>query len=117
MTFRQYAACLIVVMGAACASAGNGPSEIAQAGTGSPRLVACSAYSPPSTPWTSANRVWVEVTVQPDGSVLGGSGRPVHSRYSRGGTPAEEQAIRMAGSCNFAPIAVATKTTIQVAFN
>lgn len=117
---RISATCSITVAAVlvACASSNqDGPAEMVVAGTNGPELVGCPGYTAPQTPWTFDNRVWVEVVVQPDGSVEPSSAQRVHSRYNRGDQAAVQRAVDLAGTCTFRPVESRQRTTIQFAFN
>jgi hypothetical protein len=106
---------LLVLTASACASAGRSkPTTIAHT---SPELIGCSAYTPPDKPWLYANRVLVQMTVKPDGTVLPGSARHVSTRYERTGKETIDQAVDMAESCRFKPVSEETTASIEVAFN
>ena|SRR5690606_29347535 len=101
-----------------CATAPDPNSaEIVPTGAGRPQLIGCTGYTPSQTPWTLNNRVWVDVTVLPDGSVEPASARARLTRYNRGGPTAIQRAVDMASSCSFKPMREKTETTIQLAFN
>lgn len=109
---------LVIASAAACASSSESrQSEIVPSGKGRPELVGCAAYTPPQTPWTYDNRVWVEVMVLRDGSVEPSSPRALPSRFVKGGQGAIQRAVDMARSCYFRPIPAGARTTIQIAFS
>ena len=68
-----------------------------------PQLIGCSGYVPPLRAWTEENRVWIEMKVQPDGSVEPGSPRHQPSRFERGDRSGVERAMAIAGACSFEP--------------
>jgi len=108
----------IVALATGCASSPwEGPADIVATSIGQPELVGCSAYTPKQTPWAYPNRVWVEVTVLPEGRVDPPGSRAKSSRHTRGDRAAIQQAISMASTCSFKPVGEATPATIEITFD
>lgn len=108
-SYESLAGLLSLFLAAGCAhaprtavtEARNAPAE--EVASGEPKLVGCTAYTPPEHPWDYPNRVWVQVTVDPNGQVRPGSATAIQGPHTKGGSVAVQRALQMAETCSFTP--------------